>query len=79
MRAGDKLPPDKQDEYILLQTNPYIYHYGWKAGDKLKRVSKWLSGNGCGVKQAYFVPVDKLWYLDLRYKRTVWQDHVTTK
>lgn len=65
------LPVEKQEEFILLQTNPYEKYYGWKAGDKLKRTSIWLSGNGCGVKQAYFEPIDSQ-----GREGTAWEDHV---
>lgn len=63
MRDRDKIgiPPEEQEEYILLQTKPYEYYYSWKARDKLRRISKWLFGNGCGVRQAYFAPVDNPW------------------
>jgi hypothetical protein len=73
MRDGHKigLPPEQHDEYILLKTKPYDYYYGWKEGDRLKRISVWLSGNGCGVRQAYFEPIDKP-----GYDGTVWEDHV---
>lgn len=73
MRDRDKigLPPEEQEEYILLQTKPYEHYYGWKAGDKLIRISKWLSGNGCGVRQAYFAKEGKLWR-----DGTAWEDHV---
>lgn len=65
------LPPDKQEEYILLQTKPYERYYGWKEGDKLRRISIWLSGKGCGVRQAYFEPMDKP-----GHDGTAWEDHV---
>ncbi|MEJ8546614.1 hypothetical protein [Brevibacillus borstelensis] len=65
------LPPEEQEEYILLKTDPYLGYYGWKAGDRLKRISIWLSGNGCGVRQAYFERIDRPG-LD----GTAWEDHV---
>lgn len=53
MRDKEKigLPPEKQEEYVLLQTKPYENYYGWKEGDKLRRISIWLSANGCGIRQ----------------------------
>ncbi|MFC0274450.1 hypothetical protein ACFFIX_24255 [Metabacillus herbersteinensis] len=38
---------------------------------KLRRLSKWLSGNVCGVKQAYFMTTEFK-----TYPQIVWQDHV---
>lgn len=71
MKESEKLPPEKQEEYILLQTNPYQSYYGWKEGDRLTRVSIWLSGNGCGVRQAFFKKVEGSYY-----EGTAWEDHV---
>lgn len=65
------LPPEKQEEYILLKNKPYENYYGWTEGTRLKRISIWLSGNGCGVRQAYFEQVDKP-----GWDGTVWEDHV---
>lgn len=75
MRDKDKigLPPEDQEEYILLKTEPYFHYYGWQAGKRLKRISIWLSGNGCGVRQAYFLPVNS----NSKFNDgTVWEDHV---
>ncbi|WP_121615242.1 hypothetical protein [Virgibacillus halodenitrificans] len=60
MREKEKLPIDEQEEYELLpfEGTNYLKMQGWEEGTRLIRVSKWLSGNGCGVKQAYFVRVD---------------------
>ncbi|MGO4890317.1 hypothetical protein ACJ2A9_21425 [Anaerobacillus sp. MEB173] len=74
MRLKDRLPEEEQDVYVLMETPEYKHYklnYGWLPGTKLKRISRWLSGNGCGVKQAYFVPVD-----DSTYEHTAWEDHV---
>lgn len=73
MRKGISIPPEEQEEYILLENTVKNYPKtnGWDFGITIKRVSIWLSGNGCGVKQAYFVPVD--------FKcrpQIAWQDHV---
>lgn len=65
------IPPEKQEEYILLKTRPYDKYYGWQEGMRLKRISIWLSGNGCGVRQAYFEPID-----ELGREGTAWEDHV---
>jgi hypothetical protein len=68
------LPPDQQDEYHLLETKDYKHYknsYGWEAGQKLIRKSIWLSGNGCGVRQALFAPVDRPYY-----EHIAWEDHV---
>lgn len=75
MRDREKIgiPPEEQEEYILLETKHYYKDNGWQAGERLKRISKWLSGNGCGVRQAYFISVNsKSKYND----GTVWEDHV---
>lgn len=73
MQNRDKigLPPEKQEEYILLKTKPYDSYYGWEEGITLKRISIWLSGNGCGVRQAYFEPIDRP-----GHDGTAWEDHV---
>lgn len=74
MKDGQELPPEEREEYVLLEetggTN-YKAMYDWEPGTKLIRISKWLSGNGCGVKQAYFIAKDK-GYSD----EIAWQDHV---
>ncbi|MFY0545478.1 hypothetical protein [Brevibacillus sp. H7] len=65
------LPSEQQEEYILLKTEPYKSYYGWKEGDRLKRISIWLSGNGCGVRQAYFESTDQPGRDGI-----AWEDHV---
>lgn len=74
MKASDEIPVEEQDEYVLLhdtgRTN-YKTTKGWEPGTTLRRVSKWLSGNGCGVRQAYFVPIGSS-----NYPRIAWEDHV---
>ncbi|MYL45027.1 hypothetical protein GLV94_05180 [Virgibacillus halodenitrificans] len=74
MREKEKLPIEEQEEYELLpfEGTNYLKMQGWEEGTRLIRVSKWLSGNGCGVKQAYFVRVDD----PHNWPRTAWQDHV---
>lgn len=73
MRDREKigLPLEQREEFILLRTEPYFKYYGWQHGTKLIRISKWLSGNGCGVRQAYFEPVDKPGHDGI-----AWEDHV---
>ncbi|WHY76251.1 hypothetical protein QNH20_19290 [Neobacillus sp. WH10] len=73
MKAQDKIPPEEQKEYILLENTCTNYKVtrGWEPGTMLKRVSKWLSGNGCGVKQAYFIAVGSN-----KSPQIAWQDHV---
>lgn len=73
MRDKDKigLPPEKQEEYFLLETKHYGSYYGWEGGSKMRRISIWLSGNGCGVRQAYFEPIDSP-----GREGTAWEDHV---
>lgn len=81
MERKNALDPEEQEEYILLENDCTNYYskYGWTAGIRLIRKSKWLSGNGCGVRQAYFVPVNTTGTLlnELySYSNTVWEDHV---
>ncbi|WP_309273330.1 hypothetical protein [Paenibacillus sp.] len=66
------LPPEEQEEYIITVDQRKGYaQSGWVTGTKVRRVSKWLSGNGCGVRQALFVLSDKPWG-----DYDVWEDHV---
>lgn len=76
MHSKHEITEEEQEEYILLDRNPphtsgtdYKRLHGWETGTKLTRVSKWLSGNGCGVKQAYFIK-------DNEYPQIVWEDDV---
>ncbi|MGG3278819.1 hypothetical protein [Paenibacillus solani] len=71
-RSKIMLPPNEQEDYILTvdQLKGYA-RSGWDAGTKIRRVSKWLSGNGCGVRQALFVRAD-----NPRGDYAVWEDHV---
>lgn len=73
LRKEDTLPIEQQEEYELLTDNPYEFYYGHKAGMKIRRVSAWLSGNGCGVRQAYFVPYEEP---ASSYAFIAWEDHV---
>lgn len=74
LKENEKLPVDQQEIYELLpfEGTNYLKLKGWEEGTKLIRLSKWLSGNGCGVKQAYFVLVDN----SHSCPRTAWEDHV---
>ncbi|MCM3160823.1 hypothetical protein [Metabacillus litoralis] len=76
MKEKEKLPPEEQPEYILLETKDKNYEklFGWKPGTILRRISIWYGSNGCGrhLKQAYFVPADS----DNNYGHIAWNDHV---
>jgi hypothetical protein len=77
MKPNERLSPEEQTQYILLENNNKNYEavYGWKVGTILKRISIWYGNNGCGprdLKQAYFVPADS----DYSYGHIAWSDHV---
>ncbi|WP_339148386.1 hypothetical protein [Sutcliffiella sp. BMC8] len=76
MKSSEKLSPEKQPEYILLDNTGKNYEklFGWKPGTVLRRISIWYGSNGLGrnLKQAYFVPADS----DTNYGHIVWNDHV---
>ncbi|MNW41806.1 hypothetical protein D3C74_189580 [compost metagenome] len=66
------VPPEKQEEYILIKDQPKGHAWsGWESGTRLRRVSEWMSGNGCGVRQALFSLAEKP-----RDEHIVWEDHV---
>jgi hypothetical protein len=73
MKPNEKLSPEEQPQYILLETTDKNYKRAcnWETGTILKRVSIWYSGNGCGVRQAYFKPLD-----DSTREWIAWEDHV---
>jgi hypothetical protein len=66
------LPPEEQEDYFVTvdQIKGYA-RSGWIAGTRIRRVSTWLSGNGCGVRQALFILAD-----EPRGDYIVWEDHV---
>ncbi|MGG3800623.1 hypothetical protein [Metabacillus fastidiosus] len=76
MKEKEKIPPEEQKEYILLENTGKNYEklFGWKPGTVLKRISIWYGSNGLGkhLKQAYFVPAD----CDSNYGHIAWNDHV---
>jgi hypothetical protein len=74
MKKNEMIPPEEQIEYILLENTCKRYEVldNWKVGIILKRVSIWYPGNGCGVRQAYFVSADK----SNSHMAIAWQDHV---
>ncbi len=76
MKSSERLSPEEQTQYILLENNCTNYEkmYGWKPGSTLKRISIWYGSNGLSrnIKQAYFVPAD---YED-SFGHTAWSDHV---
>ncbi|KAB2335063.1 hypothetical protein [Bacillus mesophilum] len=76
MDAKDRIPPEEQTEYVLLDnTSPhYEKWYGWKPGTKLKRISKWYGSNGLSrsIKQAYFIPAES----SNIHGHIAWSDHV---
>lgn len=66
------LQPREQEEYIVTVDQQKGYaRSGWVTDTKVRRVSKWLSGKGCGVRQALFVLAD-----EPRGDYIVWEDHV---
>lgn len=74
MRPDKRLPVEKQDQYRLMDNikgTDYKAKNGWEPGIKLTRVSEWLPGNGCGVRQAYFIPTGVN-----TYPRIAWEDYV---
>ena len=76
MKPNERLSPEEQTEYILLENTVKNYEAvcGWKPGTILKRISIWYGSNGCGrdLKQAYFVPTDS----NSLYGQIAWNDHV---
>jgi len=74
MRKEQMISPDEYVEYTLidLSCKKYDRLYGWQLGVKIIRISKWLSGNGCGAKQAYFIPASDL----NKSPQIAWDDHV---
>jgi hypothetical protein len=74
MKQNEKLSPEDQPKYILLENTCKNYKVccNWDSGIVLKRISIWYPGNGCGVRQAYFVPTDK----PNSREFIAWEDHV---
>ncbi|SDM18150.1 hypothetical protein [Bacillus sp. OK048] len=76
MKKNEKIPPEEQKQYILLENTNKNYEklFGWKPGTILKRISIWYGSNGCGrdLKQAYFVRADD----NSTWGHIVWNDHV---
>lgn len=76
MKPSERLSPEDQTEYILLDnTSPhYEKQYGWKSGTVLKRISIWYGSNGLSrdIKQAYFTPANS----NSIYGHIAWSDHV---
>jgi hypothetical protein len=77
MRPSERLSPEEQSKYILLENTNKKYDllYGWKPGTVLKRISVWYGNNGCGprnLKQAYFTLADS----NSSYGEIFWSDHV---
>ncbi len=76
MKPSERLSPEEQHRYILLENTDKNYEklFGWKPGTILKRISIWYGSNGCGrhLKQAYFVRADS----DSMNGQIAWNDHV---
>lgn len=49
------IPEELQEEYILIKCDEFDKkRRGFREGERLFRISEWMSGNGCGVRQALF-------------------------